>query len=368
MSSIQPWLNLNGVTYTLDQLKSGSFKTNLSAFEQSTLLFCHRWLNTELEFQLQTSGSTGAPKIITITRQQMEYSASLTINALHLKPGYTALVCLDPKYIAGQMMLVRSLLLGMNMVAVDPVANPFEKISATTSLDFAAFVPYQVQAILNSAFKSRMEGLKCVIIGGAPLDQVTKKSVQSFEGEFYATYGMTETISHIALQRLNGEQRQDFFEVLDDIKICNDERGCLVIEVGFLNPKKIITNDLVEIISKKHFRWLGRWDHIINSGGVKVMPEKVEVSVREIFNSLTLSNRFFIAGLPDEKLSQKVTLVIEGVPFSTELTSEIARRIEDTTQPFERPREMRFINNFRLTENGKVMREETLNLIPVKPQ
>ena len=219
------WLNLNGINYSLKQLKSGVFKSNLNSFEQNTLDFCHRWLSEQQSFQLQTSGSTGIPKSIFVTRQQMEASARLTIKALNAEPNQTALVCLDTRYIAGQMMLVRSLINGMNIVAVDPASNPFEKTPSSQSLDFAAIVPYQVQAILSSTSRSRLDQLKTVIIGGAPLDLSTKKELQSVTCKCYATYGMTETISHIALQRLNGEHVQEYFETFREIQISKDDRG-----------------------------------------------------------------------------------------------------------------------------------------------
>ena len=365
MKPKEPWLNLNGIIHSLQQLRSGIFKNNLNSFEQSTLHFCHSWLSGQQSFQLQTSGSTGTPKSITITRKQMEASASLTIKAIKLETSYSALVCLDTKYIAGQMMLVRSLMCGMNIVAVDPTSNPFEKILPTQPLDFAALVPYQLQFILNSPLRSKLDEVKCAIIGGAPLDLITKKELQNIRCKCYATYGMTETISHIALQRLNGDQQQSYFETLAGIEISKDERGCLVIGADYLgDKKKIVTNDLIELISEKKFNWLGRWDNIINSGGVKVIPEKIESVVQEIFNALKLNNRFFVAGVADEKLNQKVCLIIEGTPFANDLLSKVDRELEEKLDRYEKPRVIKFINNFKQTETGKVLRAETLHLIP----
>ncbi len=364
MKPKKPWLNLNGIIYSLTQLQSGILKNNLSSFEQSTLKFCHSWLSGQQSFQLKTSGSTGTPKIISITRQQMEASAHLTIKALKLESNHTALVCLDTKYIAGQMMLVRSLVCGMNIVAVDPASNPFEKIPSTLSFDFAALVPYQLQSIIHSAGRSRLNELKCVIIGGAPLDAATKKELLSVTCICYATYGMTETISHIALQRLNGDQPQSYFETLDGIEISKDERGCLVIQADYLDNIELITNDLIDIIDTHKFRWLGRWDNVINSGGVKVIPEKVESAVQEIFDSLKLNNRFFIIGIADVKLNQKVFLIIEGTPFSKDLLSRVESELEEKVGRYEKPRALKFINNFKQTETGKVMRAETMHLIP----
>jgi len=368
MMSKEPWVSLNGRKYNLDQLKSGSFKNDLNPFEQSTLRFCHDWVNGKQNFQLQTSGSTGAPKILTITREQMEASAALTIRALKLKSDYAALVCLDTKYIGGQMMLVRCLTLGMNSIAVDPSSNPFDKIPPSISIDFAAFVPYQLQTILNSSNSARLDELKCAIIGGAPLELFTKNKLRSLQCRFYATYGMTETISHIALQQLNGEHPQDYFEMLEDIEISKDDRGCLTIHANYLSPQKIITNDLVEIIDQKKFRWVGRWDNVINSGGIKVVPEKVELEVQQIFDDLRLRNRFFIFGLPDERLHQKVTLLVEGSPFPKDVQVKIEMKLEEKLDRYQTPKELKFISSFLETENGKVKRLETANLIPIRAQ
>ncbi len=368
MTSAIHWVNLNGVIYTFDQLKSGSFKSGNNPFEESTLGFCQDWLTGKQEFKLQTSGSTGSRKIITVSRQQMEASARLTIEALQLKSNDTSLVCLDTKYIAGQMMLVRSLTHRMNIVVVDPSSNPFESIPLSLSVDFAAFVPYQLETILNSTHSIRLGNLKHSIIGGAPLDLKTREALHSMACKFYATYGMTETLSHIALQQLNGEQSQDYFEALDKITIGKDARGCLTIHANYLGPEKIITNDLVELISPKKFRWLGRWDNIINSGGIKVVPEKVELEVQKIFEDLNLKNRFFVFGFPDDRLHQKVVLLIEGSAFANETQAKIEMKLEEKLDHYHRPKELRFIPNFKETENGKVKRSETANLIPIRAQ
>jgi O-succinylbenzoic acid--CoA ligase len=151
---------------------------------------------------------------------------------------------------------------------------------------------------------------------------------------------------------------------LDDIEIGKDERGCLFIQAVYLSNEKIATNDLVEIISEKKFRWLGRWDNIINSGGIKISPEKVELAVAEVFASLGLSNQFFIAGLPDDVLSQKVTLVVEGMSFHEDIKTKILIELKSKVGQYELPKEIKFARNFELTETGKIRRAETLNLIP----
>src|SRR5258706_12910853 len=157
---MEVWLQLNGKIYSYAQLKSGDRAGHLTKFEESTLAFCCDWIQGKDHFQLSTSGSTGPPKQITVTREQMEVSARLTATALGLQSGYLALLCLDSRYIAGQMMLVRSFPIGMNIVAVEPSANPFDSIRPDLSIDFAAVVPYQLQSILDSTSgKKRLNNL-----------------------------------------------------------------------------------------------------------------------------------------------------------------------------------------------------------------
>ncbi|MBK5279425.1 MAG: hypothetical protein JJE09_11245, partial [Bacteroidia bacterium] len=191
--------------------------------------------------------------------------------------------------------------------------------------------------------------------------------LDSFDGEFYATYGMTETISHIALQRLNGEGKQNYFETLENIEISIDHRGCLVVQASNLNSEKIITNDIIEVINDKKFRWLGRWDNVINSGGVKIVPENIELIIQEIFDSLELTNRFFVAGLPDEKLTQRVALIVEGLLFTKIIKDLVEEQLKAKINTFERPKEFIFIHQFIQT-NGKIKRKDTLDLIPIRPQ
>ncbi len=352
---------LNGLSYSIHQLKDGHFTFN-TPFEESTINFCKDWLNGRDQFEIQTSGSTGTPKKISFTREQLEASARLTENALQLKEGFNALVCLDTKYIAGQMMLVRSFVTGMNVIAVEPGSNPFEQISSELKIDFAALVPYQIQAILNSEHVQRFNAVQKIIIGGAAISNDLVDQLQNYSCSFYATYGMTETISHIALQKLNGEEKQEFFHPLPSVEVEKDGRGCLVIDASHVSKTKLITNDIVELNEDQSFRILGRWDNVINSGGVKISPELVEEKLKVIFNKLHLSNRFFITGMPDKKLGAKVVLVIEGDFLSEEKIGPLQNLFKKGLIKYEVPREIRFVDTFVQTETQKINRLKTIEL------
>jgi o-succinylbenzoate---CoA ligase len=349
-------LRIDKVEYNISTLPKVD---NPSTFSERVIQFCKQWTDGKTSFDIQTSGSTGKPKTIHLERNSMIASAMATAEALQLKKGQTSLVCLDASYIAGMMMLVRSMEVGMNIIAVEPCANPFEKIEKETTIHFAALVPYQVKAILDSPQKEFFNRIEMIIIGGAPLDESTKSILQGFSCQFYETYGMTETISHIALKKINGKFKSDHFEILPGINIRQDERACLCIHTPYLK-EEIITNDVVEMASLERFIWLGRYDNVINSGGVKIFPESTEKKIEVIFSALHLQNLFFVTGLPDERLGQSVTLVVEG-NFPIEKQNEIETRLKKNLSKFEIPRSIKFVPQFIKTETGKINRGKSIN-------
>ena len=351
--SQSPWLKLNRKTYSREELKQPLFENDLSDFEKSTLEFCRAWLADQQEFKIQTSGSTGMPKPINLLRSQMEASAKQTIEALQLKAGETSLVCLDTKYIAGQMMLVRSLMAGMNIVAVEPSSNAFEKLG-DEDIDFVALVPYQLENIIEHT-PDKLNKVRCAIIGGAAISHSLKEKIKRSSCNLFATYGMTETISHIALQRLNGNNPQDSLEAFPTIDLRLDSHGCLCIKANYLK-EEIITNDLVELTEERKFKWLGRIDNVINTGGIKVIPEKLELIFEKIFESFQIQNRFFITGVSDKKFGNKVIIIIEGRTFDQKIQKDILVEASQLLTKYESPKEFIFIDRFKETATGKINR------------
>ncbi|MBA4057912.1 MAG: acyl-CoA synthetase [Marivirga sp.] len=350
---------LNGRTVEIPDILSGSTYP-ASEFEKSVFSFITEWLNGVENFIQHTSGSTGTPKAITISRTQMTASAELTERALELKKGYCALVCLSPQYIAGKMMLVRSFVTGMKIVAMEPAANPFKNLPTHQTIDFAALVPYQLRAIVDSDQSKYLDRMSTVIVGGATVDEDIINDLQAYGCNFYATYGMTETISHVALRPLNGSKASENFKTLSGISIELDDRGCLVIKWDKL-PDKIITNDLVELTGDDTFRWLGRWDNVINTGGIKVIPEKLESTISKIFATLKLNQRFFVDGLNDEKLGTRVVLFVEG-SLNADVSQRLKDIMSDTLPKYEVPRQILTIKSFVFTETDKINRKATINL------
>jgi o-succinylbenzoate---CoA ligase len=337
-----------------------------SEYEKKIIDFCQNWQSGQEEFIIKTSGSTGEPKPIILTRNQMIASAKLTGETFGLKAGDSALVCLNVEYIAGMMMLVRGMALGLNLTIIEPSGNPFQHFENPV-FDFFAFVPLQLENLLENNEKvESLNQAKAIIVGGAAVNEALEQKIQQLSVPVYCTYGMTETVSHIAIRRLNGENKSGNFHVLEGVKIGIDDRNCLNIISESSNNELVQTNDIVEIISEKVFKLIGRFDNIINSGGVKIQLEKVEKAIEkeiQIFNP----KRYFTYGIPDEKLGQKLVLVVETDISDVNLKEIFLSKIKLILPKYEIPKEIIFIKSFQETPTGKIDKKATLvprNCIP----
>lgn len=326
---------------------------------QNAISFYNDWKNGKKQFELTTSGSTGSPKSIIISKTQMEISASQTIDVLNLKPSDKLLVCINTKFIGGKMMLVRGIINSMLLYVVEPSSNPLRSI--TQHIDFMAVVPLQLHIMLNEGEHKKLNKMKAIIVGGAPINKQLKTQLEQLEVPVYATYGMTETVSHIALKRLNGLDRSNYFTSLGDVKITKDNRNCLTVTGSVTNHTVITTNDVVKLINSNQFEWLGRYDNVINSGGIKVNPEQVEKKIEQIFLEINIHQRFFIYGMKDELLGQKVALIIEGDEFDT---TPLHQLLLKQLEKYSCPKSIIFIAQFVETETGKIKRSETI--IPIR--
>jgi len=333
---------------------------SLELHEREAVQFINDWRSGKQAFTFHTSGSTGAPKRIIFHRHQLEISARITIEALQLKPGQTALVCLDTRFVAGTMMLVRSLVISMNIIIRKPVGDPLADVS--DPVDFIAVVPLQLTAMLKESV-SRLDRIGTVLIGGAPLDEIIVKSLQKRPGTFFATYGMTETLTHVALRRLNGPRKQEVFHLLPGFSATVDVRGCLMLRASHLGDDPIETNDLVEFVDSFTFRIHGRVDDVINSGGVKIQPSKVEETLRGFLPEAGYHFRFFVAGVPDDRLGERVCLVVESEPLTTIEGNNLLEMVKERLEKFEWPREIRYAKSFLETSTQKVDRRATLKSI-----
>lgn len=318
--------------------------------------FINEWFSEKEFFIVPTSGSTGIPKLIKVTRQQMQYSAKMTGEALKLKKGMNAFVCLSTQHIAGKMMLVRAFELDLNLTIVTPSSNPFEDFSPT-KIDFIALVPFQLQSILESNQSNFLENCHAIIVGGAPVSYDLAQKIKHKKSPIFSTYGMTETVSHIALKLLNGKTKENYFQCLPNVIIKQDERNCLTIQSPVSNNEILITNDLVNITSPSSFEWLGRVDNVINSGGIKIQIEQVEQKITEYFYEKNIANRFIIGGINDEQFGTKVVLIIEG-KCAIELNS-----LKPILTKYELPKLIFFIPSLVETKTGKIDRKQSINKI-----
>lgn len=311
------------------------------------------WVSDRDHIMQQSSGSTGDPKLIRIKKEHMVHSARATGAALDLGPGTRALVCLPMSAIAGKMMLVRSMVLGWDLTMVPPVAEPLKEVPG--DFDFAAMVPLQAERSLK-----HLGRIGKLILGGAPVLPSLLAKLPVTGTEVWQTYGMTETASHIALRRLarvpagkDPETVLPPYTALEGVQLALDQRGCLRIDAPGWVDQPIQTNDMVQLESPTSFRWLGRFDHVVNSGGVKLMPDLLEIRM-----SPFLEQRFFLCGMDDVALGQKLVLFVEGdgkpetVKKALEASGQFTR--------YELPRDICFVPAFEETMTGKVDRLSTI--------
>ncbi len=361
-ASLPTSLLLNGREFTYMAIREypAELDAPVNGYEAKVLDFVRQWLTGTQEFGLTTSGSTGTPQPIALRRRQLEASAARTGDFFDLGPGDRALVCLNCEYIGGLMMLVRGLERNMHLTIVEPQANPFELVTADAAFDFAAFVPLQLKAVLAAGLAPRLDAMKAVLIGGAPADTTLQRELQPLHVPVYLTYGMTETCSHVALRRLNGPEAGPGFRVFSGIAAGQDERGCLTLRGDVTDDQLIVTNDQVRLLDAHTFEWLGRADFVINSGGVKVPAEKVELVLDVALVEIGEPRRCFVTGQPDERLGQAVTAFIEGPALGPDMVAQLQTLLAARLGRYEQPRQLRYMPEFKSTATGKLDRAGTL--------
>lgn len=346
---IHPDFKLNGIHYELNALKEVAYSLIKEGepFEISIGDFLLDWLSEDHQVYITTSGATGPPKRLRFEKEQLVNSALATASYFKLRERSKTLHCLPSDFIAGKMMWVRAMVNGWHMDYVMPSSDPLWQVN--DEYDFCAMVPMQLKSSLT-----KLKYIKTLIVGGAPISSSLQESLKGVQSEVYETYGMTETLTHIALKPLNKDGGSEYFQTIPGVKVKQDKRGCLIIDAPKISPGQVITNDLVELKSETSFKWLGRIDSLINSGGIKIIPEQLEAKLAELINQ-----RFFIAGVADETLGQHLVLVIEGKE-----DPEVYKAITSSKllEKHEIPKEYLFLGAFRQTSSGKIKREETLQL------
>ena len=307
--------------------------------------FLDEWNNPKNTVEVQTSGSTGVPKCIRVEKQRMLNSARITCDFLGLKAGDTALLCMPLDYIAGKMVVVRSIERQLRLTTVEASGHPLKNI--TNSFDFAAMVPMQVYNSLQVAEeREKLRTIKHLIIGGGPINDDLQQQLSSFPNNVWSTYGMTETLSHIALRRLNGENASLWYTPFSTVSISLNANGCLVIEAPLVHEGRLETHDRAEIRDGK-FRILGRLDNVINSGGIKIQAEEVEEMLRP-----HIKMPYLISKCSDEKFGEIVVLLTECPDLS--LVKEICCNV---LPKFWQPKHYLYTSHIPLTGTGKPARK-----------
>ena len=316
--------------------------------------FLEEWNNPSPYVHVQSSGSTGAPKPMLVEKQRMLNSARITCDFLGLREGDTALLCMSLDYIAGKMMVVRSIERGLKLTTVAPSGHPLS--TPHSPLDFAAMVPMQVYNSLQvPEEKERLMQIRHLIIGGGAIDDALAAALTTFPNHVWSTYGMTETLSHIALRRLNGPDASEWYTPFPSVKVSLNEDRCLVIDAPLVCPSRLVTNDIAELSSgtdpEVKFRILGRKDNVICSGGIKIQIETVERQLRP-----HLQAPFLITKRPDAKFGEAVVLLTEGtVPEAQEVCERILPK-------YHQPRVYLHVDQIPLTATGKPARQQAEQL------
>lgn len=351
---------------------------NTSGWELEVYAFIKNFFDEAVELEQFTSGTTGKPKKMILQRSSMLASASMTLKYFHMQERERALLCLPVKYIAGKMMIVRALLGGLDLLTAEPSGNPLRELNEKVS--FAAMVPIQVfNSLASGADFSLVETL---LIGGGEIHSELRKQLRDINKcNVYESFAMTETYSHIALRRINhyeGESSlgrrnkaegqaestettkkdstvkktfgSETFQTLPGINIESDDRGCLIVQAHDITDDRIITNDLVDIVSENAFRWLGRYDNVINTGGIKIIPEILETKIASV-----LGFDGVLIGIPDQKLGEKMLLILEEKNDIGK--KEIFQRLSEQLSSHEIPKDIRKIESFPRNDAYKIDRK-----------
>ena len=318
--------------------------------------FLDEWNNDSEYVEVKTSGSTGEPKRMLVEKRRMLNSARITCDFLGLKAGDTALLCMSTDYIAGKMMVVRSIERGLKLIEVPPSGHPLNNSQLSTlhsPLSFAAMVPMQVYNTFQvPEERERLMQIRHLIIGGGAIDEAMEAEMRTFPHAVWSTYGMTETLSHIALRRISGPEASEWYTPFRTVKLSTTSEGCLVIDAPEVCVQTLTTNDIVELKPDGRFRILGRKDNVICSGGIKIQMEEVEQCLKKYMRV-----PYIISKRKDEKFGEIVVLLTEGD------TAEAKAVCEKVLPKYHQPKVYLHIDKIPLTETGKPARKKILDLI-----
>ena len=344
-------LLINNRIYPIDELSEycqNKIQTlGVPEWEKNIYKFILDWLDDKDFIVQNSSGTTGIYKELHLSKKSMIQSAQHTCDLFDIQFGNSAAFCLPIEYIAGKMMVVRALVAGLNLLIIEPSSMP--DLSGYGKIDFCAMVPLQLYNSLNSV--ETIRNIKKLIVGGAEIRPELEVILHDMPNEVYATYGMAETCSHVAIRRLSGNKFERYYSAMPGVSFNADDRNCLSIIADYLD-KEVFTNDVVDLIDSRTFRWIGRYDNLINSGGVKIIPEEVETLI-----SKNTGLDCALIGLPDEKLGQKLILVLEK--GKSDITcDEIRNLLKDELPKHAQPKDIVIVEQLPRNSSFKVDRRK----------
>lgn len=318
--------------------------------------FLEEWFSEKQTVAVQSSGSTGTPKILHAEKERMKASAAMTCSFLGLKKGDTALLCMPLKYIGAKMVVVRSLIWGLDLYCAVPSGHPFAQINF--SPDFLALTPAQVYTSLqNNKEKQLLRGTKQLIIGGGAINASLAEELETFPNAVWSTYGMTETLSHIALRRLNGNDKSDWYQPFSGVEVSLTPQETLAINAPAVCPERLVTNDIAELGEFGRFKIIGRADNIINSGGIKLQTEKLEEKL-----SAVLHLPFLITSVPNEQYGEVPALLVQSTDDANQNKVSLQDAVNAVLGKYEKPKHIFFTKALPRTETDKPNRAEAKKL------
>ena len=348
--------------YTIEDIRLWNGE-HVDPYTSEALTYCKLWLEGKEHFELKTSGSTGTPKTIHIHRSQIEASATATIHFFHLKEGDAVSCPLSIHVIGGQMMLYRSIIGGLNLYVIPPTKN-LEALDLTIRYTFMPVAALQLFDILSNQPEkiSILNKLNHLLIGGSSLTDALLLRIRTMLScNVWQSYGMTETVSHIAMRSVR-PIATDAYTFLEGIEADIDERSCLKLKGAVTHNEWLQTNDCVELLDKTHFIFQGRADFTVNSGGIKIQVEPIEKIIDTLFTALNIHAPFFVGGVADDALGEKLILAVDGLAIDIEKEQFIIKKLSEALPKYHAPKEIQPIA-FEYTPSGKIDRKKSLQKI-----
>jgi O-succinylbenzoic acid--CoA ligase len=329
------------------------FLTGDSEYINQINQFIYEWFNEKDFIISKTSGSTGTPKEIKLRKSFLRASARMTGNYFNFKESDSLLLSLPIFGIGGKMIVIRAIEFNTKLIVVSPQNNPLSLVQHL-KIKIASFVPYQINKIIEKD-KTLFDNIENILIGGAPINLSTKNKLQTIKSNCFETFGMTETYSHIAIQNI--KKKDDYFTVFDSINI-ETKDNCLFVKAPSLGIEGLKTNDLIELKNEKQFKWIGRADNVINSGGIKLHPEEIEKKLESVIDC-----PFFIGKELNSDFGEIIILIIES---NKPIELDIIKKLKQILSSFEMPKKSYFIENFIYTNTQKINRIETLKKLTIE--